>query len=183
MLQTGVGKAAAAAALAQRLATDRIAAVVAFGVAGSYPGPHAPLLGELVIVDRETFGDEGVETPEGFATLGDLGLGDDAAIEADVALVRRASAVLGVRAVSGATVSTCSGTDARARALAQRTGALVETMEGAAIALACRRFDVPWVQLRAISNRTGDRDRGGWDLPRATQAVQAAVRTLLDEGW
>jgi futalosine hydrolase len=183
-LRIGVGKAAAAATLARRLAADPVDAVIGFGVAGVYPRADAPSVGELVLVARETFGDEGVETPGGFLSLRDLGLGDDTPLEADAALVARVSAALGgLRTVSGATVSTCSGTDARARALADRTGAIVETMEGAAIALVCREAGVPWVQLRAISNRTGDRDRAGWDLPRAAGVVQAAVRMLLEGGW
>lgn len=183
-LALGVGKAAAAVALADRLARDRVDAVISFGVAGAYAGQGAPAVGELVIVDRDAFGDEGVQAPEGFLSLGALGLGDDAPLCADEGLVARLARDLShPRRVGGATVSTCSGTDARAREVASRTGAAIETMEGAAIALACARLGVPWAGLRAISNRTGDRDRGGWDLPRATEVVQAAVRRLFDKGW
>jgi futalosine hydrolase len=51
-------------------------------------------------------------------------------------------------------------------------------MEGAAIALACAHAGVPWVQLRAVSNLTGDRDRAGWDRDRALAALANTVAEL-----
>ena len=178
-LALGVGKTAAASALTRRLSADRPAAVVAFGVAGAYG--EAPAIGQLCVVGSECFGDEGVATPDGFVTIGQLGLGTDAPLPADPTWVARVASRLGaVPVVAGATVSTCSGTDALAAAVAARTEADIETMEGAAIARVCVDFGVPWVGLRAISNRTGDRDRAGWDLAGATAAVQAAVRRLWE---
>ena len=79
----------------------------------------------------------------------------------------------------GATVSTCSATDPLAAELGARTGAAVETMEGAAIGLACAAAGVPWAQLRAVSNLTGDRARAGWDLARAVGALHGAIRAVL----
>lgn len=177
-LALGVGKTAAATALTRRLATTtQPPAVVAFGVAGAY-GDHLAV-GQLCVVGSERFGDEGVATPNGFITLGGLGLGSDAPLSADRDWIERIVAALdGPPVCTGATVSTCSGTDASAAAVAARTGADVETMEGAAIAHVCAAFGIPWVGLRAISNRTGDRDRAGWDLATATAAVQDAVRRL-----
>jgi futalosine hydrolase len=79
-------------------------------------------------------------------------------------------------------VSTCSGTDASSAELLRRTGARVETMEGAAVALACRLASIPLVQLRAVSNLTGDRDKAGWDLGLAVSRVQTALIRVV-EGW
>ncbi len=179
-LALGVGKVAAATALTRRLLERRPAAVVAFGVAGAYRA--SPAVGEVCVVGSECFGDEGVATPDGFVTVGRLGLADDAPRPADAPWIARLVDRLGnVAVVAGATVSTCSGTDAIADAVASRTGADIETMEGAAIAHVCAELGVPWVGLRAISNRTGDRDRAGWDLARAAAAVQDAVRLLWEE--
>jgi futalosine hydrolase len=78
-----------------------------------------------------------------------------------------AGALAGSRTGVIATVSTCSGTDARAAAIAQRTGAIAEAMEGAAVALAALRIGgpgFPVLEVRAISNTTGDRPRQRWDL-------------------
>jgi futalosine hydrolase len=182
-VRLGVGKVALAVALAERIAEQRPPGVLLFGVAGAYPARHRPgaslAVGDLCLVGEDRFADEGVATPDGFRDLAQLGLGEVGPFAADRERTALAARALGAPVVIGATVSTCSGTDAQSAQIAARTGAAVETMEGAAAALVCARAGVPFVQLRAISNLTGDRARGGWDLERAIAVVQAAVRRLL----
>jgi futalosine hydrolase len=180
----GVGKAAAAASLARALSNARVDCVLLFGVCGSYDndGANALQVGELCLVGSEVLGDEGVEAPTGFSSLADLQLGDVGPFEAAADLTKAAAEILSIPVVGGATVSSCSATDERARALAARTGAAVESMEGAAVAIACAAAGVPWVQLRCVSNRTGDRARAGWALEPAIAKVQGAVAVLL-EAW
>jgi futalosine hydrolase len=179
----GVGKVAASLALQALMAQRRPACVLVFGVAGVYPERHhqgaALAVGDLCVVGEDVLADEGVASADGFADLARMGLGEIGPFAADPERTKAVAQALGCPMVRGATVSTCSGTDAISQAMALRTGAAVETMEGAALALACRAAAVPMVQLRAISNRTGDRARGGWDLPRAVAALHAAVRRLL----
>lgn len=188
-VELGTGKAAAAASLAELLLRARPGGVFLFGVCGAYPPrhrrggkgapeAHGPQVGDLCLVDPDGFGDEGVAVEGGFLDLAALGLGATgpfAAARATAAVAAR----LGVPVVPGATVSTCSGTEASSAMMAARTGAVVETMEGAAVASVCARHGVPLVQLRAVSNVTGDRERGEWDLERAVRRVQDAVRMLF----
>ena len=185
-LRLGVGKVAAATTLAHELATraHRPRLVLLFGVAGAFPQRHlaTPLRlgpGVVCVVGLDRFGDEGVATPEGFRSLDELKLGDCGPFEADADLARAASTQLAAPIVRGVTVSTCSGTEATAAAIAARSRAEVETMEGAAVAHVCASFAVPLLHVRAISNWTGDRDRGEWDLRTAARAAQSAVRRLL----
>jgi futalosine hydrolase len=183
MLGLGVGKVAAAVALTRRVLTQRPAAVVLFGVAGAYPG--GPAVGEACWVTEDWLADEGVETPDGFLSLEQLGLGTRGPFVADAAFTQALDARLGggVPQVVGATVSTCSGTDARAAAgQAACPTARVESMEGAAVGAVCTALGIPWAQLRVVSNRTGDRDRGGWDLARALARLHEAVGRLLLAG-
>lgn len=186
-LRLGVGKVAAAVALTQALLERRPAWVLLFGVCGAYPKGHGPEgrldVGDVCVVGEEWLGDEGVATDERFVPLAELGLGSIGPFHADAARSAAAAGVLGAPIVRGATVSTCSGTDARSRALATALEATVETMEGAAVALACARVGVPWVQVRCVSNRTGCRAAGGWDLARAVQGAQAAVERLQAANW
>ena len=191
VLELGVGKVAAALSLAQRLAApspQRFRAVLLCGVAGAYPQRHreqAPPVGlaGVVMVGSEVLADEGVATPQGFLDLGRAATGaalvDCGPFDADAGLTRWAAERLLVPVVRGATVSTCSGIDALSAQRHRHTGADVETMEGAAVAAVCRRFGMPLLQLRAISNWTGDRDRGGWDLAAAVAAMQVALVRLF----
>lgn len=185
-LRLGVGKTAAATTLAHELATrrNRPGLVLLFGVAGAFPQRHLgrPLRlapGAVCVVGLDRFGDEGVVTPQGFRGIDELKLGDCGPFELAADLAGEAANRLGVPVVSGVTVSTCSGTEASAADLAARSRAEIETMEGAAVAHVCASFGVPLLHVRAISNWTGDRERGEWDLKTAAKAAQSAVRRLL----
>jgi futalosine hydrolase len=87
---------------------------------------------------------------------------------------------VGARPGPIATVSICSGTDAIAREIAGRTGALAESMEGAALALVAHRWGLPMTELRAMSNLTGDRAEQQWDIPRALSNLGGALGRLLN---
>jgi futalosine hydrolase len=190
--ELGVGKVAAAMELYSlliRLESVRPArGVLLVGVAGSYPArvrgsapPGGP--GEVCVVASDVLADEGVATPGGFVDFGKprehgMRLVDTGPFPASPRMAAEAAARLGCPLVKGATVSTCSGVDALAQELHGRTHADVETMEGAAVAAVCRRRETPLLHVRAISNWTGDRDRGAWDLGRAVDALHAALQRL-----
>ena len=183
----GVGKTAAAIGLGRALAKGDVTSVIAIGVAGAHrPVPvelPALTVGERCLVGTDVLADEGVRHPDGFTDLVALGLGSIGPWPADAALLALANAVLGARVVPAATVSTCSGTDALALETATRSGAAIETMEGAAIAAVCAAYEVPWIQLRVVSNMTGDRDRAGWDLARALDELGRSIGELFAAGW
>ncbi len=159
--------------------------VCVFGVAGAFAvrdssSARAPLaVLDFALVGSDSLCDEGVETDAGFVSTQSLGLVADAQVTAAVEPTQRLADVLRAPIVVAATVSTCSGTDARADDVWARTHAWLETMEGAALGLVCARFGVPWVQVRVISNRCGDRARGGWDLAGAVARLHAAMSTVL----
>lgn len=191
----GIGKASAAAAVTELLLTEHPDALLVFGCGGAYPGSGLAN-GDLALATGETFADEGVLAPEGFLDLSSIDLPMTEAagrplfnhIPLDSILSKELFPTLeaearrmGHRAAQGpfATVSTCSGTDASGADIARRTGALCENMEGAAVALACARREVPCVEVRSISNLVEDRDRSRWELRLASENAQQAVLALL----
>ncbi len=181
LVRSGVGKSAAAGAVARFFRPEHHAGVLSLGLGGSYP--KAPLRnGDLVLADPSRFGDEGVRTPEGFLALSDLGFGADAPDVMPDPASRAALAGLVAAIGAVATVSSCSGTDAEAAAIAARTGAIAEAMEGAACGLAARRIDpgARFAEVRVISNRTGDRQRQGWDLDGALARLRGVLGPVLD---
>jgi futalosine hydrolase len=197
LAHSGIGKAAAAAAAVSLLQHCRPAALLLFGCGGAYP--HAGLdIGDLALADAEIFGDEGVVTQLGFADLAVMGLPMRReggpffnSWPTDALLLQQAQAVLHDRPEGRwgrlakgpfVTVSTCTGTTARALEIEKRTGGICENMEGAAVALACQQFSVPLLEMRGISNRVEDRDTARWDLATGMTAAQNAVLCLL-ETW
>lgn len=178
---TGVGKANAAGGVAHVLEPARHAGVISLGLGGALPG--GPGLGRVVLGSASVFADEGVQTPEGFIDCRAMGFplvpGESDRIAPDG---RWASRWLGLVDEVGviATVSACSGTDALALEVRARTGAIIEAMEGAAVGLAVRAIDpeMPFAELRVVSNTTGDRGEQRWDLPGALGALSGVLGRL-----
>ena len=78
------------------------------------------------------------------------------------------------------TVSCCSGTAALGTAMAERfPGALCEGMEGAALAHVAAIYQVPLLELRAVSNLVEDRDMSRWRIREAAETAQQAVRIVV----
>ena len=181
----GVGKAAAGAAAARLLDPRVHRGVMSIGIAGALPGSGLTP-GDIVIASRMVLADEGSENPDGFIDLGAMGFGPmpDGSVSAasQPEVVRAlATALPGSHVGVIATVSTCSGTDARASAIGARTSAIAEAMEGAATALGALLAGgpgFPVVEVRAISNTTGDRARQRWDLPAGFEALARIGKVL-----
>jgi futalosine hydrolase len=179
---SGVGRTNAAAATTEAILNQwkrgSVDAVISAGVAGALPGSNLNL-GEALLASSCVYFEEGIITASGFANMAGLGfpLGDfeGNAVPVDEDLLDRLSSVFEMGPI--ATVATCSGTDAAATEVARRTGALAEGMEGAAVVHAARRLKVPAIELRTISNITGDRAKQQWDLQKGLRSLGEAVRT------
>ena len=80
------------------------------------------------------------------------------------------------------TVQQCSGVQAVGDTLAARFNGICENMEGAAAAHVAEINDIPFVEIRGISNRVVDRDLSQWDLPLAIRRCQQAVERIVEQG-
>lgn len=169
VIAAGVGPAAAAAVTATALAGTPYALVVSAGIAGGFQ-PEAPV-GSLVIADEITAADLGAETPDGFVPVTELGFGT-VTHRPPSALVRDLAAATGARPGAVLTVSTVTGTAARATELRTRhPRALAEAMEGFGVAEAAAAHGIPVLELRAVSNPVGPRDRAAWRIGDALAAL------------
>jgi futalosine hydrolase len=159
---------------------NEVSAVVACGVGGAYPGSQLTP-GSVVCAESESYGDLGASSPDGFLDMKALGF---AVIDAAAPLYNRLPLDLFPVAQRApfVTCSTCSGTDAEARLLVDRTGGAVESMEGAAIVHVARLMNVPVGEVRGISNAVGNRDRGAWRLHDAAAAARAALIEWIEGG-
>jgi futalosine hydrolase len=52
-------------------------------------------------------------------------------------------------------------------------------MEGAALHFVCLQEGIPFVQLRGISNRVGDREKRNWRIDEAMTRLQESLANLL----
>lgn len=192
LIRTGVGKVNAAAAAAMLVRSGQT--VINLGICGALPGAHGgsaatATIGDVIVASASVYADEGLETPRGFVDLASLGFppGGPAfgGVSVPIAppLLECVRNIVPAPARSGpiATVSTCSGTDERALAVANRTGAIAEAMEGAAIAHVLARLrggPGGIAEVRVVSNTTGDRDRQVWRIAEAFGRLTDVARAI-----
>ena len=184
-LVSGVGKVNAAVSATCAMERTAFDAVVSVGVAGSLP--HSELKpGDIVIADHVVYAEEGMVAPDGFHTIESMGFpladffnGNRLAMNTE--LLRHVRSLLPNGHVGAiATVATCSGTSAGAEEVYARTDSIAEAMEGAAVVHAAGLLGVPGIEVRAISNHTGDRDSQDWDMPAAQSALHQIAQALSE---
>jgi futalosine hydrolase len=179
----GVGPAAAAAGTARLLALaeargEACTAVISAGIAGGFTGRAE--VGATVLGIRTIAADLGAEAPTadlGFIPIEDLGFGTSVVAADSVLLTFLTSAL--PHAVPGdiLTLATVTGTATTADRLRARfPAAVAEAMEGYGVACAAQAAGLPFVELRAISNPVGPRDRAAWRLREAFSALTDAVQ-------
>lgn len=176
IVMSGVGKSNAAGATARAIDPDVHNFVLSVGIAGALPGAGLEMC-DVVIADRSVFADEGIGADSGFIPMSDAGFGafPDGSMHAthDTSLFNLPDATIGPIA----TVSWCSGSDACARGVVDRTGALCEAMEGASVALVANRVDpsIRTGEVRVISNTTGDRASQRWALDESLDRLREVL--------
>jgi futalosine hydrolase len=181
VITTGVGTLSAAYALMHSLASRRPDLVIMAGIAGCFTGKRA---GELVVIREELLGDLGVWEEHRFRTLADLGLQErDTPPFSDGWLVNPYSKLLaftGLGQVRGVTVNEVSTDPARIRWLQQNMGPVVESMEGAALHYIGLRENIPFVQIRSVSNEVGVRDKARWGIATALDTLNTMLIDLFN---
>lgn len=182
LLAAGVGPAAVACGTATALTAAALAGepyglVVSAGIAGGFQ-PAAPV-GSLVVADAIVIADLGAQTAEGFVPVTELGFGTTRHLP-PAELARGAAELTGAAFGTVLTVSTVTGSAERAAELMDRhPGALAEAMEGFGVAEAAAAHGVPVLEVRAISNPVGPRDRAAWRIGDALAALTDAFRRLV----
>lgn len=188
LLVTGVGPVNAAFQLGRTLAAHkRIDAVINLGIGGSFDMERAPL-GCGVLVESETWPEYGLVTPDGTSAEAlrfPLHKDEDGTVWNRIDLApEQALARLGLSVPKdsvkggGLTVSGASGHPGQAERM-RGHGALIENMEGFALALGCRKAGLPFIEYRVVSNRVGSRASVDWALDDAFTALGLAARALF----
>ncbi|MFC5530933.1 futalosine hydrolase [Cohnella yongneupensis] len=157
--------------------------VISAGIAGGFEGRAD--IGNVVVSTAIIAADLGVETPDGFSSVDELGFGTSR-IGVDKLLARRVVDALKNSSIvvsSGpiVTVSTATGTaETTAELTARVPGVAAEGMEGYGVAAAAHARGLPVLEIRAISNRVGPRDRSAWRIGDALASLEAAFARLTE---
>jgi len=176
VLTTGVGMVATAAWCSRALARTRYDLALNFGVCGSFDPALGP--GTVVHVVADCLAELGAEDGDAFLTLQELKLGGDD--EFVNPAPPSSEALSALPAVRGITVNTVHGNDGSIAAVVERRRPQVESMEGAAFMYACLINEVPFAQVRAVSNVVERRNRGAWRIAEAIRNLGTAAVGILE---
>ena len=189
IFHTGIGKTNAAHGTTLLLEKFSPNLFLLIGCAGAYKR-SGMVPGDLAVATREIFGDEGVITKRGWRSTKYMKLpllrkkGKDYfnTFTVDKNILKKAKRILqGFRPITGVfvTVSEVSGSQEKADEMERRFRGICENMEGAAVAQLCTLYDIPFLEIRGISNLVKQRNKKEWDLSAAVQVSQEAAEQLI----
>lgn len=156
--------------------------VLNVGIAGAFRQEVS--LGSVFQVTKDCFADLGAEERDGsYISLQKMNL-ENASSFSDSDGFMESNAHFSdfdcLPAAVGATVNTVHGFEPSIEQFRRRLPCDVETMEGAAALYTCMQFDIPMIQIRAISNHVTARNRRAWNVPLALEKLASICAYVLD---
>ncbi len=179
---TGIGSISTAYMLMKFVTSEVYDFVIQVGIAGSYNKKLH--IGSVVQVLSEQFADYGVEDQNKFVTLFEEGIcSPDKLPYSGGKLVNPVSFDSGIIKdipyVSGITVNCVSGSNETISLYRNKYKPDIESMEGAAFFYICLMENIPFLELRGISNFVEERNRKLWDVELAVNSSNEALFETL----
>ena len=180
VLITGIGQVSATYLLTYNLHNKKPDLVIQAGIAGSFSTELLP--GQTILIKQDTFGDVGMEEKEIFTTAFDAGFANKNDFPfTDGWLVNKHPSLNGTSftVVKAITINKVTDSLTQKAQLINIFSPQIETMEGAALHYVCIQENVPFVQIRSISNEVGERDKNKWKVKEAIENLNEGLQKLL----
>lgn len=181
ILITGVGSPATIYHLTKRIQLIDYDLVIQAGIAGSFD--HTIQLGTVVLVKEDTFADVGIKTVAGLSTIFEEGFADKDQPPYINGWLKNTNGLLDSLAypqVTGITINTITDNREDIMRQAAKFHPQIETMEGAALHYVCLMEEVPFLQIRSLSNYIGERDKSKWNMKAAIQQLNKELQGLYE---
>ena len=169
VIVTGVGMVNTTFSLTKRLSEKSYDLVINIGVAGSFNS--AIKIGDVVEVIEDNFSEIGFEDGNSFSEFTNFRIENSFKVDEKTNLKK----------AKGITVNTVHGNEKTIVEIISRLNPDLESMEGAACFMVCEQFEIPCMQIRAISNKVEKRNKAHWDLPLAIKNLNATVAQIITE--
>ena len=178
---TGVGSMISCFFLTQLLAKRQFDYVFQVGIGGSFSKKFN--LGDAVIISKEFLADLGVKENNLWTDVFDLGFAKaNAKPFSNKALInkycKKINQTKTLTAV-GITVNTITTNSSIKNLYIKKYNAQVESMEGAALHYVCNNLNIPYIQIRGISNMVGERNKQKWQIKKAIENSNQLAYELL----
>ncbi len=182
VLITGVGMVNTVYKLTQYLASKYLDVIIMVGIAGSFTKDIA--LGSVVGVKNDFFGDLGVMEGKQWVDSFDLKLIGKNEFPYKLKALRNTNKEhlkrIKLPLVNAVTVNQISTNKNFIANMVTHFDAQIETMEGAALHYVALQQEIPFIQIRGISNFVGVRNKKQWKIKEAIQNSNQVLIRLFE---
>lgn len=181
VLITGVGVPATLYHLQKRMQQLDYDFIIQAGISGSF-NETVPL-GQTVLVKQDSFGDLGIEENENYMSIFESGFIDKNEFPFENGWLLNSNEFLkgsSLPTVKAITVNKISDSLLQKQQLIKQFNADIESMEGASLHYVCLQENIPFLQIRSVSNHVGERDKSKWKLKEAIENLNTELSKLIN---
>jgi futalosine hydrolase len=180
---TGVGMMNTTYTLAKYFTREKPTLAIQAGIAGTLHRIYAP--GMVVCVKEDMLGDLGVVENNEWKDVFDLGLAEENTLpwfqKKLVNPHRDLFSKLQLECVRSISVNQVSTNVEAIRKMKEKYMPVIESMEGAAFHYVCLMEKIPFIQIRAISNMVGERNKSCWKTYEAINALNEELIKYINQ--
>ena len=182
MLITGVGAPSTMYHLQKRIHQIDYDFIIQAGIAGSFKTGIE--LGKTVIVQQDCFADLGIEEKENYTPVFKTTFADGNEFPFTEGWLKNSDErlkITGLPTVKGITVNKVSDAELQKQQYTKLFNADIETMEGAAMHYICLQENIPFMQIRSVSNLVGERDKTKWMMKEAIENLNIELLKQIND--
>ncbi len=181
VLNTGIGVPSTIYHLQKRLHQIEYDCIIQAGIAGAFNRYIA--LAQTVLVAQDCFADLGIEEKENYLPVFETDLADKNEFPFKNGWLVNLNDNLehiNLPKVKAITVNKVSDSELQKQQFVKQFNADIETMEGAALHYVCLQENIPFLQIRAVSNYVGERDKTKWKMKEAIENLNAELMKIVN---
>ena len=181
ILITGVGIASAIYRLTKAVLKKKYDVIIQAGIAGTFTKKIKP--GDVVYIEQDCFADIGAKVKGKIISLSDMGFehrDEHPYINGWLVNPWQMPLNTSLRKATGITIATITDDKKHIKQLLKKLRPAVESMEGAALHYICLQQNIPFIQLRAISNKVGERDKRKWKIKKSISDLNKELIKLIN---
>lgn len=175
-LITGIGNTVTVFKLTEQLNRKKYDLIIDIGIAGSFKKELA--IGTVVQVLSETFGDLGFESKDSFIPISKSPIGANQ--QNSFKNPNQFAYLQHLKAVDSISVNSSSGNTRTIDERIKHFNVDIENMEGAGVFYVCTEKDIPFIEIRSISNYIEERNPQNWNIPLALENLKVEVTNIIN---
>ncbi|CAN5213253.1 hypothetical protein BH09BAC2_BH09BAC2_09570 [soil metagenome] len=179
VLITGIGAPVAVYHITKAIVQNKYDLVIQAGIAGSFDKSYKR--GDVVLIKNDRFADIGIYEKQNFISIFETQLANsnsfpytDGALNNNTNLKK-----YNLPVIDAITINTITDSKKLIKQMKKKFSPQAESMEGAALHYVCLQNGIDFLQIRAISNYVGERDKKKWETKKAISNLNKELIRIL----